>query len=362
MTFVMYEPAFCISSDVKVIVIDAGHGGHDSGAVGKYTLEKDVNLSVALLLGEKIKDRHPEVKVVYTRKTDVFVELYNRSKIANNNKADLFISIHCNSSQKSGPQGAETFVMGVNKSNQNLEIVKKENAAILLEDNYSANYDGFDPNSPESHIMFSFYQGIHLDQSLKIAKAVQENIINDFKLVDRGVKQAGLMVLWASAMPGILVELAFINNPEEEKILNSKKNHDKYAESIYNAFLEYKTGEKSIITAINLKKDSDKTLAENIDKIDDDKTVVKQEKIDSKSNDDTITYRVQFLISKTKIQLSDIRFRDIHKVNSYLHNGMYKYTSGDETSQEKADEIRKKLCKKGYNDAFIIKFKNGNRL
>lgn len=358
----MCGPAFCVSYDIKVVVIDAGHGGHDSGALGKYTLEKDVNLSVALLLGEKIKDRHPEVKVIYTRKTDVFVELYNRSKIANNNKADLFISIHCNSSQKSGPQGAETFVMGVNKSNQNLEIVKKENAAILLEDNYSANYDGFDPNSPESHIMFSFYQGIHLDQSLKIAKAVQDNIINDFKLVDRGVKQAGLMVLWASAMPGILVELAFINNPEEEKILNSKKNHDKYAESIYKAFLEYKTGEKAKVTAINIQKDSEKTLTENEDRKEDDKIVAKTIKTDDKINENIITYRVQFLISKTQIKLSDNRFKDINKVNSYFHNGMYKYTSGDETSQDKADEIRKKLYKKGYKDAFVIKFKNGDRL
>lgn len=338
------------SLDVKVVVIDAGHGGHDSGAVGKFLKEKDVNLSVALCLGAIIERECPDVKVIYTRKTDVFVELWNRSKIANNAKADLFISIHCNSSKSVGAHGIETFVMGVNKSNQNLEIVKKENAAILLEDNYSANYAGFDPNSAESHIMFSFYQGIHLDQSLRVAKCAQVNMVNDFGLTDRGVKQAGLMVLWASAMPGILLELAFINNPEEEKLLGKKENHVKYAESIYRAFYEYKTGQK-----LNTPISATPTVKDSIEE------VVEKEVVSANAACDVVTYRVQFLVSSSKLSESDKRFAGIEGVNFYIHNGSYKYTAGNESSQEKAAEIRKKLIGKGYKDAFIITFKGGKR-
>ena len=225
---------------IQTIVIDAGHGGKDTGALGAVTNEKDINLSVALKFGKYIQENLPDVKVIYTRSTDKFVELSERADIANRNNADVFISIHCNSTEGTTTvQGAETYVMGESKNEKNLEVAKKENAAILLEDNTDA-YDNFDPNSTEAYIIFSLTQSLYQNQSLKLADKVQRQFSGRAKRNDRGVQQAGFLVLWKTSMPSILVELGFINNANEEQFLNSERGQNLMALALYRAFEEYK--------------------------------------------------------------------------------------------------------------------------
>ena len=206
-----------------VVVIDAGHGGHDPGAIGKISKEKNINLKVALKLGKQITQNCPDVKVIYTRNRDVFIPLNRRAEIANNAKANLFISIHTNSvANGKSVKGASTWTLGLAKSNANLEVAKRENAVILYEDDYQTRYAGFDPNSAESYIIFEFMQDKYMEESVHLASLVQNQFKNTCKRTDRGVHQAGFLVLKASAMPSILIELGFISNPEEERYLNSE--------------------------------------------------------------------------------------------------------------------------------------------
>ncbi|MDN5201735.1 N-acetylmuramoyl-L-alanine amidase [Fulvivirgaceae bacterium BMA10] len=227
------------SYQLKTIVIDAGHGGKDPGCQGKISFEKNVALAVALELGRILNENLPDIKVIYTRKKDHFVELHERANIANKNEADLFISIHCNA----GPhyfKGSETYAMGLHKTEGNLEVAKRENQAILIEENYSENYDGFDPESPEAYILFSLLQNAFLDNSLNIAGKIEGQFKNRVQRHSRGVKQAGFVVLWRTSMPSVLVELGFLTNPDEEKYLNQKKNQVYMASAIYRAIKEYK--------------------------------------------------------------------------------------------------------------------------
>ena len=224
---------------IQTIVIDAGHGGKDTGALGKVSKEKDLNLAVALKFGAYIEENLPDVKVIYTREKDKFVELSERADIANRNNADVFVSIHCNSTgTPNSAYGAETFVMGESKNEKNLEVAKKENAAILLEDNTEA-YDNFDPNSTEAYILFSLSQSLYQSQSLDLADKVQKQFEGKGRH-NRGVQQAGFLVLWKTSMPSILVELGFINNAKEEQFLNSERGQNQMALALYRAFEEYK--------------------------------------------------------------------------------------------------------------------------
>ena len=231
------------SIKIKTVVLDAGHGGKDTGAISKNGAikEKDITLSVALKLGKMINSNYPDVKVVYTRKRDEYIELSKRAEIANRNKADLFISIHVNSQKGTTATGTETFVMGTHKSSSNFEICKLENSVIVLEEDYQSKYEGFDPNSPESYIIFSLLQNTHLEQSLKFAALIQDN----FKLgpikVNRGVKQGGLLVLWKTTMPAVLTEIGFISNPAESNQLKRDAVQSQIAARIFNAFAKYKT-------------------------------------------------------------------------------------------------------------------------
>ena len=231
------------SIKIKTVVLDAGHGGKDTGAISKNGVikEKDITLSVALKLGKMINSNYPDVKVVYTRKRDEYIELSKRAEIANRNKADLFISIHVNSQKGTTATGTETFVMGTHKSSSNFEICKLENSVIVLEEDYQSKYEGFDPNSPESYIIFSLLQNTHLEQSLKFAALIQDN----FKLgpikVNRGVKQGGLLVLWKTTMPAVLTEIGFISNPAESNQLRRDAVQSQIATRIFNAFAKYKT-------------------------------------------------------------------------------------------------------------------------
>lgn len=225
---------------IKKVTIDAGHGGHDVGCTYGGAREKDVTLAVALKVGQRIEKLMPDVQVIYTRKKDEFIELHERAGIANRNNADLFISIHCNANKKLEVYGTETFSMGLHKTDGNLDVAKRENSVVLLEKDYQEKYEGFDPNSPEAHIYFSFLQSAYLEQSLKLASNVEKNFAA-IKRSSRGVKQAGLMVLWKSKMPSILIETGFLSNAKERGYLTGTKGQDELAEAIARSVLEYKT-------------------------------------------------------------------------------------------------------------------------
>ena len=242
---------FAYKEDVKTfaitrVVIDAGHGGHDGGCVGSSSKEKEVTLAVALKLGKYIEENFNDVKVIYTRKTDVFVELHERASIANSNKADFFICIHCNSGPKDAI-GAETYVMGLHKTEDNLNVAKRENASIMMEENYKTNYEGFDPNSPESYIAFSLYQNAFMSQSLSFASKVQSQFKEKTGRYSRGVKQAGFLVLYKTTMPSVLIETGFLTNSVEEKFLNTAGGQDQIASAIFRAFRDYKLEKEGIV-------------------------------------------------------------------------------------------------------------------
>ncbi|HEY9113206.1 MAG TPA: N-acetylmuramoyl-L-alanine amidase [Bacteroidales bacterium] len=326
-------------STITTVVIDAGHGGKDPGAVGKHSKEKDITLAVALKTGKYIEENFSDVKVIYTRKTDEFIELYKRAEIANKNSADFFISIHCNSNKSSSPYGSETYVMGLHKNDANLNVAMKENAAILLEEDYSDQYEGFNANSPESYIKFSLIQDTYLEQSSDMANRIQQQFKNRVGRKDRGVYQAGFLVLWRTAMPGVLIELGFLSNPAEEKFLMSNDGQVFMASAIYRAFKEYK---------IDYEKENNKeTISEN-------------KEVETKT--ETIEYRVQFYTSPTELDVNSSKLKGITEVSKYYHNGLYKYTSGHFSNLNDASNHQALLRKKGYDDAFVVAFKNGERI
>ncbi len=277
------------ADDKFVVVIDAGHGGKDGGAIRGSYKEKEINLDVALLLGRLIEANMPDVKVVYTRKTDVFVDLYKRADIANKAKANLFISIHTNSTatKVTTASGADTYILGLAKSEENLAVAKRENSAILLEDNYTKRYEGFDPNSPESNIIFEFMTDKYMEQSLQFASNVQNGFSNVARRVDRGVLQAGFLVLRESSMPSVLIELGFINNPTEAKFLNSSTGQRNMASAIFSGLEKYKKefdkkqGKSYIGTPESVKKEPIKNVRVLVD---DDDTNVKSVQDTDKSS------------------------------------------------------------------------------
>lgn len=225
---------------IKTVVIDAGHGGHDAGCLGIHSKEKEVTLAIALKLGKYLEENYPNLKVIYTRKTDEFIDLIERANIANRAKADLFISLHCNASANKSAYGSETYAMGLHVSEANLNVAKRENSVILLEDNYERNYDGFDPKSTEAYIIFSLYQNVNIDKSLFLASKIQDQFTNKLKRYNRGIKQAGFIVLYKTNMPSVLIESGFLTNKDEELFLSSEEGQENIAKSIYLAFKAYK--------------------------------------------------------------------------------------------------------------------------
>lgn len=332
-------PCLCMAQKgekIRTIVIDAGHGGKDPGALGKNSHEADVNLAVALKLGDYIKENMRDVKVVYTRDKDKFVELNERANIANRNDADMFISIHCNSTEGSTTaKGVETFVMGESKNEANLKVAKTENAAILLEDNTDA-YGNFDPNSTEAYILFSLSQSLYQSQSLQMADKVQRQFVNKVGRHDRGVQQAGFLVLWKTAMPSILVELGFINNVNEEKFLASEQGQTKLALALYRAFEEY----KAEFEADNQSNDAGNAMA---------------------STDSDTYFSVQFASRDKEVASTDKAFQGVKEVNVYFYNKAYRYISGHFDSKEAAVQRQGELRAMGYQDAFVVAFVDGER-
>ena len=336
-------PVQAVDKDGKfILVIDAGHGGKDPGAVNGKNQEKSINLNVALKMGQLIEENCKDVNVIYTRKTDVFVELYKRADIANKAGADMFISVHTNSSKNKSANGAETYLLGVeeNRTSANLNAALEENKAILLENDYEAHYEGYDPNSPESMIIFEFMQNEYQKESLKMAQFTQNQMISSAKRPDRGVHQAGYLVLWKSTMPSILIELGFISNDAECKYLVSQKGVDEMAQSLYKAFCEYLDYHNKLL----------------------EKAVPTAQAIGNRGADRELPiYKVQFMSLKNPLKKTDKRLKAYANVDYYTEGGMCKYTCGDTTDFDAIQQTKKEVQKK-YKDAFVIAVYEGKKI
>ncbi len=355
-----------VSAKDFVVVIDPGHGGHDYGAIGLKTNEKTINLKVALALGDMINNGHDDVKVVYTRSSDTFLTLRERANRANHVSGDLFISIHTNSLAKKNKKrktitGASTYTLGLHRTAENLEVAKRENSVMVLEEDYSTTYSGFDPNSTESYIIFELNQNKHMEQSIDFASKVQKYMVSIAGRLDRGVRQAGFWVLANTGMPAVLVELDFICNPTAEKFLASSSGQKKFAKSIYQAFCDYKEaynhsmGLSTDIDNVAIVND-EKTLTHDVD----DKQLSDQETEIGKLQE-IITYKIQILASDKKIAKGSTQFKGLTPIGSYFEGGLYKYTYGNYAEWNDAVKELKRVKRK-FPEAFIIKLNNGKRI
>lgn len=449
---------------ITKVVIDAGHGGKDPGTIGKRSQEKNITLKIALKLSEEISSKCKDVTVILTRTTDEFIELYERAEIANRSKADLFISIHCNANPKNTFQGAETYIMGLHRTEANLEIAKKENAAILMEPDYSTNYNGFDPNSDESYITFTLFQNAFLEQSTRFASFVQDEMKDRVGMNDRGVRQAGFLVLYKTTMPSVLIETGFLSNPEEEKFLISEKGQQYIASAICRAFCKFKArseGNGKELASLNEKKSPPlnttlttpaaqkitsqseekpkediipKDTAKPIEKIKEKPVLnndnakpketlprkdtvkvrktapakdtlitkstpkvheVKKEPATPKMNltaksvghdlskgktvirknlkteegktapvkpADKVVFRVQIAASSKELSTNSKKFAGLTDIWRYQHNGLYKYTTGKESSADALSSLLAEVRRKGFSDAFIVAFRGEERI
>ena len=353
--------AFPLQVEAKdfVLVIDAGHGGNDPGAVGKISKEKDINLKVALKVGKMIEDNCKDVKVIYTRKRDVFVTLNRRAQIANEAKADLFISIHTNAVAKNKTvKGTSTWTLGLAKSDDNLEVAKRENAVILYEDDYQTHYEGFNPNSAESYIIFEFMQDQYMSQSVRLASLVQNEFKQTGRRIDRGVHQAGFLVLKASAMPSILVELGFISTPEEERYLNTENGVNTLSKSIYQAFLTYKN-EQSVALA-NEETPTTKP-AKKPESKQQTTTAPKKEKAKVANNNNETVFKLQLFSTSKPLDKNDKRLKGLKNVSYYQEGGLYKYTCGDSANYDEVVRTKQQLASQ-FKGSFIVAFKNGKKI
>jgi N-acetylmuramoyl-L-alanine amidase len=377
---VLFVAISLTAAEEFVVVIDAGHGGKDPGAqsANRKVNEKDIALKVALRAGELIRNAHPEVTVKYTRRTDVFVELKERARIANKAKADLFISIHCNAAEGRKAHGAEVFVLGSEegRTQANLNAAKRENSVILLEKDYKESYQGFDPSSPESYIIFEYMQSEYLKESIELAQCIQKQLCTTAKRYDRGVHQAGFLVLHATTMPSILIELGFISNAEEEKFLNSADGKEKLSKSIANGFENYyknlkkdkqsapQTKQTSVSTAQASAVSAQATAQpeqanKKIDQANKSQNQLTEE--NEKKTTSDIVFKVQFLTSSTKLPANSPRLKGLTDVSYYEEKGTYKYTCGNTTDLDKAQQLRKKVAAT-YKDAFLVAFRDGVRI
>jgi len=348
---------------IRTVVIDPGHGGKDPGAVGRRSKEKDIVLDVALRTGNYIKQNLPDVQVIYTRTKDEFIELHRRAAIANENNADVFISIHCNSVGNARVYGAETFVMGDHRNQANLEVAKLENAAILLEENADDQYGGFDPNSTAAYIALSLYQSTYKSQSIMLAQSIQEQFTKRVGRKDRSVQQAGFLVLYRTTMPSVLVELGFISHSNEEAFLLSEEGKVYMASAIYRAFKSYKQDfERENALPPKLTEEQRAILAPD---------VAKQELADRKPSakkpvvaetEEALVFKVQFMTNARQIKVTDKRFSKLSEVEFYEHNGLFKYTSGRFDHLSAAQSHQQLLKQQGYGDAFVVVFKGNERI
>jgi N-acetylmuramoyl-L-alanine amidase len=330
--------------DKFVVVLDAGHGGHDSGNKGNGHSEKDIALKVTLQVGKALENI-PDIKVIYTRKTDVFVELYERANIANKADADLFVSIHCNA-HSSQASGTETFVLGEKNTGRNFDVAKKENEVIFLEDNYEENYAGFDPSSPESTIAIGIEQEVYVEQSIILARKIEDNFIGKAKRKSRGLKQASLLVIRNTYMPSVLVEVGFLTNKKEGAYLNTKAGQAKMAVSIKDAIIAYK-------------KELDLNVGNHI--IGPETETTAEEDNESRIYEG-ITFKVQIAASFKELEAKSYNFKGLSNITRQKDGNMYKYFSGKTSDYNKIEKLQSIAKSNGYSDAFIVAFKGSEKV
>lgn len=376
------------------LVIDAGHGGHDAGAKGSFSYEKNINLKMALAFGRYVENNCPDVKVIYTRKTDVFVPLHKRADIANKNRADVFISIHTNALPGGRiARGMETYTMGMRRSNEKLSAAQRENAVITYESDYKERYEGYDPNSPESAIMFEFIHDKNMAKSVELAKHVQKNVCSTANRPDKGVKQDVFLVLRETSMPACLIELGFITTPDEERLLNDDASIDNIARGIYNAFAKYKNDNYSGVNVpLVAPKESDKVSLPTLIPQDDTdkqknrnaarnaettaskpqlatsqprsaaaKTVNAPAGTSKADDDDAPVFKVQIMANATKEAKNSPRFKGYDGIDMYEEGGMYKYTIGASTNYNAINRLRASLSTE-FPGCFIVAFRNGSKM
>ena len=355
---------------LNTVVIDAGHGGDDVGCLGGSSFEKDIALSIALKFGTYLEEKFDNLNVIYTRKTDVFLELDERAKIANRNNADLFICIHANAASASA-FGTETFVMGNAKSETNMRAAQRENAVILLEDNYEERYENFDPNSPESYIALTIMQSAFQNQSISFAEKVQSQFRERVGRRDRGVKMAPFLVLHQTTMPSVLIETGFLTNKAEESFLKSEIGQDYMASAMYRAFKEYKNEleakSKLIVEEEKqelVKEKKSNAIEKNESKVSKKENKLKeQDKPSGKMNENEgLIFKVQLSTTTKKVDPLPKNFKGLEGISYYEAGGLYRYTYGNEKTWESADKLQTYVRANGFEDAFIIAFNNGKRI
>lgn len=386
------------------LVIDAGHGGHDAGALGAISKEKNINLAVALRFGKYVEQNMPDVRVVYTRKTDVFIPLHERANIANRANADLFISVHTNALPAGKiARGFETYTLGMHRAKDNLDVAMRENSVISMEKGYQQTYQGFDPKSSESYIIFEFIQGKNMERSVELARMIQRSVCEGANRPDKGVHQAGFLVLRETSMPSCLIELGFITTPDEENLLNNDGRVDDIAKGIYEAFAKYKNkydkrvsvpyraSEKEVTSVPKIVPDtyrqterrsvsSDttartgkpqvlRTTARNVVR-NTEANKVGTNKVEAKPATKPVTkptevkgapvFKLQIFVSSRTLRKGDAHFKGETDYDSYQEGGMVKYTMGASTNYNEIYRLRKSLLEK-FPEAFIIAFKNGRK-
>lgn len=362
LVLILCDSVFSQKIPTFTIVLDAGHGGKDPGNSYHGYIEKDIALATTMKVG-KLLESEKGFKVIYTRTTDVFIELVERPKIANKANAHLFVAIHCNSVKNFEPSGTETFVMGLTRSNMNLEVSKRENSVILLEDNYKETYQGFDPKKPETLIGFTIKQEDNLNNSIQLATTIQDNFTDNLNRKSRGVKQEPLWVLDAAGMPGVLIELGFLSNAEEGEFLNSEEGQSKMARQIANAIISYRKdyfGESSIASEREEAPTVSQTKKDTVEKRKED-TVKSKEIIEKKlpiivASDPV--YKVQLSAGSKKIATDPSNFKGLKKVSVHYYDNIYKYMYGETTDLEQAKQLQTEARNKGFKDAFIVLIKD----
>ena len=341
------------------LVIDPGHGGHDAGALGTISKEKNINLAVALRFGKYVEQNLPEVRVIYTRTKDVFIPLNERANIANRANADLFISVHTNALPAGKvARGFETYTLGMHRAKDNLDVAMRENSVISMEKDYQQRYQGFDPRSSESYIIFEFIQGKNMERSVDLARMIQRSVCDGANRPDKGVHQAGFLVLRETSMPGCLIELGFITTPDEERLLNNDSRVDDIARGIYEAFAKYKNKYDRSVSVPYRAKDSEEV---NIPKIvPDQEPAPKTRAVTRAEVADAPVFKLQIFVGSRNLRKGDAHFKGETDYDSFQEGNLVKYTLGASTNYNEIYRLRKEKLDK-FPEAFIIAFKNGQR-
>ena len=355
------------------LVIDPGHGGHDAGARGAISMEKNINLTVALRFGKYVEQNMPEVRVIYTRKQDVFIPLHERANIANRANADLFISVHTNALPAGKvARGFETYTLGMHRAKDNLDVAMRENSVISMEKGFEQTYEGFDPKSSESYIIFEFIQGKNMERSVDLARMIQRSVCDSGCRPDKGVHQAGFLVLRETSMPSCLIELGFITTPDEERLLNDNAKVDDIAKGIYEAFAKYKNKyDRSVSVPYRAANRQESTLPKIVPDSYKDAPAAKKSTPAARKSEpvakkaapapkDAPVFKLQIFVSSRNLRKGDAHFKGETEYDSFQEGNLVKYTLGSSTNYNEIYRLRKEKMEK-FPEAFIIAFKNGKK-